>query len=93
MIEILEDFKYIPLVYARLAKHSFDIEINENEKAINQGKGYFAFLNTFVVLAFRKFIANIAVYNPSFFVIDTPLLGFDEGSKSETPKSMQKALF
>ncbi|MBD5637572.1 hypothetical protein HYI18_02935 [Clostridium botulinum] len=93
LMEVLEDCNYSPLVSVRLSKDSFDIEVNGNSKAINQGKGYCAFLNTVVVLAFRKFMANKAVYNPSFFVIDTPLLGFDEGSKSQTPMSLQKGLF
>lgn len=93
LMEILEECNYSPLVSARLSKDSFDIEVNGNSKAINQGKGYCAFFNSVVVLAYRKFMANKAVYNPGFFVIDTPLLGFDEGSKSETPISLQKSLF
>ena len=91
--EILDECRYVPLVSARLSKDSFDIEVNGNVKSVNQGKGYCAFLNSVVVLAFRKFMADKAKFKPCFFAIDTPLLGFDEGSKSETPESLQRALF
>lgn len=93
LLEILEACKYTPLVSARFGKSSFDIEVNGSKKADNHGKGYRAFLNTIVVLAFRKYMSMEAIYKPSLLVVDTPLLGFDEGTNSETPESQQKALF
>lgn len=93
LMEILEACRYTPLVSARFSKKSFDIEVNGNKKSENHGKGYRAFLNTIVALAFRKYMATKAFYKQSLLVVDTPLLGFDEGIDNETPESQQRALF
>ncbi len=91
--DILEECQYKPLVSARFSKSSFDLEINGQAKAVTQGKGYCSILNTIVVMAFRKFMKENAVYNPGLFIIDTPLHGIDEGTKNETSESVQTALF
>lgn len=91
--DILEECQYKPLVSARFSKSSFDLEINGQAKAVTQGKGYCSILNTIVVMAFRKFMKENAVYNPGLFIIDTPLHGIDEGTKNETSESVQNALF
>ena len=57
---------------------SFDIEINGNSKATN-GKGFTAFYNTIMLLAIRKYLYDNARIKPSFYIIDTPLLGLDVG--------------
>jgi Fe-S cluster assembly ATPase SufC len=93
LTDILTECKYTPLVSARFAKSSFDLEINGQSKAVTQGKGYCSILNTIVVLAFRKFMIENAVYNPGLCIIDTPLHGIDEGNKNETSESVQTALF
>lgn len=93
LMEILETCRYTPLVSARFGKSSFDIEVNGNKKSKNHGKGYRAFLNTIVALAFRKYMVTKAFYKPGLLVVDTPLLGFDEGIDNETPESQQRALF
>lgn len=93
LIEILTECKYTPLISARFSKSSFDLEINGQAKALTQGKGYCSILNTIVVMAFRKFMKENAVYNPGLFIIDTPLHGIDEGTKNETSESVQNALF
>lgn len=87
LLEILEACKYIPLISARFGKSSFDVEVNGSKKADNHGKGYRAFLNTIVALAFRKYMSMEAIYKPGLLVVDTPLLGFDEGTNSETSES------
>jgi hypothetical protein len=93
LTEILTKCKYTPLVSARFSKISFDLEINGQSKAVTQGKGYCSILNTIVVMAFRKFMKENAVYNPGLHIIDTPLHGIDEGTKNETSESVQNALF
>lgn len=93
LIEILTECKYTPLVSARFSKSSFDLEINGQAKALTQGKGYCSILNTIVVMAFRKFMLENAVYNPGLCIVDTPLHGIDEGTKNETSESVQTALF
>ena len=93
LYDILTECKYTPLVSARFSKSSFDLEINGQVKALTQGKGYCSILNTIVVMAFRKFMMENAVYNPGLHIIDTPLHGIDEGTKNETSESVQTALF
>lgn len=93
LTSILEQCGYTPLVSARFAKDSFDLVLNGQSKSITQGKGYCSILNTIVVLAFRKFMTENAVYNPGLCIIDTPLHGIDEGSKNESSESLQTALF
>lgn len=93
LTEILTKCNYTPLVSARFSKSSFDLEINGQSKAVTQGKGYCSILNTIVVMAFRKFMKENAVYNPGLHIIDTPLHGIDEGTKNETSESVQNALF
>lgn len=91
--EILTECKFSPLVSAHLSFDDFDIEVNGEKKSVDYGKGYCAFLNAVLVLAFRKYMAEKSMYNPGFCVIDTPLLGLDDGSQSETPESIKNALF
>ena len=89
LIEILTECKYTPLISARFSKSSFDLEINGQAKALTQGKGYCSILNTIVVMAFRKFMLENAVYNPGLCIVDTPLHGIYEGTKNETSESVQ----
>lgn len=91
--EILKECKYENFLSARFNLHDFDIEVNGGKKATNHGKGYRAFLNTIVALMFRKYFAAEAKYNPGMLVIDTPLLGLDQGVEDAAPESMRKALF
>ena len=91
--EILNECNYENLTSARFNLSDFDIEVNGGKKATNHGKGYCAFLNTVVVLMFRKFFATKAKYNPGLLIIDTPLLGLDQGVDDAAPESMRTALF
>jgi predicted nucleic acid-binding Zn-ribbon protein len=93
LTDILMECKYTPLISARFSKSSFDLEINGQAKALTQGKGFCSILNTIVVMAFRKFMLENAVYNPGLCIVDTPLHGIDEGTKNETSESVQTALF
>ena len=42
---------------------------------------------------FRKYLCNDAKYNPGLLIIDTPLLGLDQGVDDAAPESMRTALF
>ena len=55
--------------------------------------GYRAFLNTVVALMFRRYLAKDAKYNPGLLIVDTPLLGLDQGVDDAAPESMRTALF
>ena len=91
--DILSECNYENLTSARFNLSDFDIEVNGGKKATNHGKGYCAFLNTVVVLMFRKYFATKAKYNPGLLIIDTPLLGLDQGVDDAAPESMRTALF
>lgn len=71
---------------------SFDIEINGDKKNAN-GKGFTAFYNTILVLAFRKYLYDKAAIKPFFFVIDTPLLGLDVGKTEFNPSNIRKGVY
>ncbi len=91
--DILTECNYENLTTARFNLQDFDIEVNGRKKATNHGKGYRAFLNTVVALMFRKYLANKAKYKPGLLIIDTPLLGLDQGVDDAAPESMRTALF
>lgn len=90
---ILQECNYENLITASFNIKDFDIEVNGGKKATNHGQGYRAFLNTVVMLMFRKYLFNHAKYNPGLLIIDSPLLGLDQGVNDEAPESMRTALF
>ena len=91
--DVLTECNYENLTSARFNLSDFDIEVNGGKKATNHGKGYCASLNTVDVLMFRKYFATKAKYNPGLLIIDTPLLGLDQGVDDAAPESMRTALF
>lgn len=91
--DILEKCKYEGLNTAHFNMGTFDLEINSLAKEASHGKGYWAFINTVLGLTFRKYIHESAAYKPGLFVVDTPLLGLDDGEDDNAPTSMRNALF
>lgn len=91
--EALTDCQYENLTTVRFNKKDFDIEINGHKKADINGQGYCSFLNSIVAIVFRSYMEKYAKYNPGFVVIDTPLLGLDQGLSDSNPESMRTALF
>lgn len=91
--EVLTECNYENLLATRFNLQDFDIEVNGGKKATNHGKGYRAFLNTVVSLMFRKYMKENAKYNPGLLIIDTPLLGLDQGVDDAAPESMRTSLF
>lgn len=71
---------------------SFDIEINNNSKSTN-GKGFTAFYNTALVLAFRKYLYENARIKPPFYIIDTPLLGLDVGHTHIVKNNLTQGIY
>lgn len=90
---ILEYCHYENLVNVKFDPSSFDMIINGIPKVNNQGKGFRAFLNTVLSLAYRKLLHDFAKFKPGIMLIDTPLLGLDEGQRTEIPENMQNGLF
>lgn len=71
----------------------FDVEINGHKKATINGQGYSSYLNSMVAVILRQYLNEHAQYDPGFIVIDTPLLGLDQGVADAAPESMRTALF
>jgi hypothetical protein len=90
---ILVDCKYENLNTVHFNMGTFDLEINGYSKEDSHGKGYWAFINTVVGLTFRQYLQEDAVHKPGLFVVDTPLLGLDQGVDDTAPTSMRTALF
>lgn len=77
---------------ASFSMRSFDIEINNNPKSTN-GKGFTAFYNTTLVLAFRKYLYETARIKPPFYIIDTPLLGLDVGHTHVNKNNLTQGIY
>lgn len=78
---------------ADFSRSSFDVEIAGYSKADEQGKGYCAFLNSVVMLAFHDYLNEQSKHTPGWLLIDTPLHGFDEGIRPLEDSSMKVGLF
>ena len=91
--DALIECQYKNLTSTRFNIDTFDIEVNGRKKAKVNGLGYCSFLNSIVAVVFRSYMEEYAVYNPGFVVIDTPLIGLDQGVSDIDPKSMKTALF
>lgn len=91
--EALVECAYENLTTARFNMKDFDIEVNGHKKSDVNGQGYCSFLNSIVAVVFRSYMEKYATYNPGFVVIDTPLLGLDQGVADAAPESMRTALF
>lgn len=91
--EALIECAYENLTTARFNMKDFDIEVNGHKKSDINGQGYCSFLNSIVAVVFRCYMEKYATYDPGFVVIDTPLLGLDQGVSDAAPESMRTALF
>lgn len=73
-------------------RQTFDIAIDGYSKAAEQGKGCCALLNTVLLLAFHDYLNRRSSHALQWLLIDTPLLGFDEGVHAIST-SMRAGLF
>lgn len=89
---ILKKCDYSDLENVRFDLKNFEIEINGIQKSDNHGKGYRAFLNTIVNLAFREYMYENAVYSSWLDIIDTPFLGLDEVGNTGLPDHLKNGL-
>lgn len=90
---VLADCNYEGLNTAHFNMGTFDLEVNGLAKENSHGKGYWAFINTVLGLTFRQYLEENAFYKPGLFVVDTPLLGLDNGVEVKAPTSMRTSLF
>lgn len=92
--QILRECCYMPEPSSAYFNISdFDVEIDGHKKSSHEGQGYTSFVNSVTALTFRHYLANNGRYNPGFLVIDTPLLGLDQGVTDYDPESMGAGLF
>ena len=89
---ILQRSRFVGADLADFNRQTFDIDIDGYAKEDEQGKGYSAFFNTVLILAFHMYLNQKSQHAPGYLVIDTPLHGFDEGT-STPDTSMRAGLF
>lgn len=84
---------YDNLLTSRFNMSDFDVEVNGHKKSAINGQGYSSYLNSMLAMVFRQYLHAHAKYDPGFLIIDTPLLGLDQGVSDAAPESMRTALF
>lgn len=89
----LKESNYENLTASRFNMSDFDVEVNGHKKSSINGQGYCSYLNSIVAMVFREYLHDHAKYDPGFLIIDTPLLGLDQGVDDAAPESMRKGLF
>ena len=72
--------------------NDMDVILGNQKKGTN-GKGYTAFYNSVVFLAFRKFMFNNAKYRFPIQMIDTPLHGLDLGDAEHNIHNMRTGIY
>ena len=71
---VLEKIGYDPINSVEIMKSTIDLKINGKSKA-NRGKGYKAFINSILLLGFRKFMNQHSSNCYNFYMFDSPLKG------------------
>lgn len=92
MQEILGEANFPGSQTVDFDRQSLDIKIAGYSKAEEQGKGYSAYLNTVLMLAFHEYLNKRSPHPIGFLLIDTPLHGFDQGDVA-VENSMREGLF
>lgn len=93
-LNIAKASNYQPSNTAALNKQVFDITFNSEEKKEN-GKGYRALFNSFLVFAFKEYLYKHAKINPHFYFLDSPLKGLSlrEKDKANDENNVRLGLF
>lgn len=73
-------------------QRDFDMVVNGDRKA-SFGKGYRAFLNTILAVAFMEYLDTHGKYPPGLLIVDSPILSLKEKVSDEASDSMKAALF
>lgn len=91
--EILRTAHFVGADRVSFDKVTMDIEVAGYPKKDEQGKGYSAYFNTVLMLAFYRYLRERrSPHYPGVLVIDSPLKGFDQG-RAEAAGSMREGLF
>ncbi len=92
LTRILEACKFDSFSSAYLSMSSFDVVVNGKGKE-TFGKGYRAFLNAIVAIAFFEYLSEKGKYSPGLLTIDSPILSLKEKGSEQASDSMKSALF
>lgn len=90
--DILKSVNFTPLESAVFDMNEFDIIVNGDAKKTH-GKGYRALLNSVLILAMRKYINDISVNNPHFYLVDSPLHGLTMPDGVSKTKDVRQGFF
>lgn len=93
MADILQTAHFVGADRVSFGKETVDIEVAGYPKKDEQGKGYSAYFNTVLMLAFHRYLREQrSPHYLGVLVIDSPLKGFDQG-RVEAAGSMREGLF
>ena len=71
---------------------SFDIIVNGEHKK-SHGKGYRSLLNSLLILSMREYINSVAIHNPHYYMIDSPLHGLTMPNGVEETQNVRRGFF
>ena len=93
-LKIAKSSNYVPSNTASFNKKTFDIIFNDEEKKEN-GKGYRALFNSFLIFAFKEYLYKHAKINPHFYFLDSPLKGLSlrDKDKANDENNVRLGLF
>jgi hypothetical protein len=91
-LAIMKECNYSPCNNASFDMTNFDIVINGQAKATH-GKGYRAFFNSLLILAFRQYLNEHAQHNPHFYFIDSPLHGLSIADEENSEENVRLGFF
>lgn len=93
-LKISKSSNYVPSNTASFNKKTFDIIFNDEEKKEN-GKGYRALFNSFLIFAFKEYLYKHAKINPHFYFLDSPLKGLSlrDKDKANDENNVRLGLF
>ncbi|MEZ2122367.1 hypothetical protein [Corynebacterium sp. CCM 9203] len=93
MTDILQTAHFMGMDRVFFDKDTVDIEVAGYPKKDEQGKGYSAYFNTVLMLAFHRYLRERrSPHYPGVLIIDSPLKGIDQGGV-EAAGSMREGLF
>lgn len=91
-LRLLENVNFSPINSAEFDMSSFDIIVNGEHKK-SHGKGYRSLLNSLLILSMREYINSVAVHNPHYYMIDSPLHGLTMPNGVEETQNVRRGFF
>ena len=89
---ILSEIGYSPIETVVFSEKNLDLLVNGKRKT-NRGKGYKAFTNSVLLLAFQQLMNEKAAKNPHFYIFDSPLKGLSLANGIDYKEDIRKGYF